>query len=140
MKRALSTTLICLAIFAGSHFSCSTTEKTAENPKSYYTLKLGEVIDHGTPLPKETRILIDWHSDSGRITTVDGFVGYDFDRDGKFEMIKVLGENGEAKSFVYDFDGNGNIDSIAGIIENEIDLKTVFAQTQKLLDNTALSH
>lgn len=140
MGRAISTTLICLAFVVISSFSCSTTEKKSENPKSYYTLRLGDTKDHGSPLPAETRILIDWYSDSGRVTTVDGFVGYDFDRDGRFEMIEVLGANGEPKSYVYDFDGNGKIDKIAGDSDNEIDPKTVFAKARELLSDPMYAH
>jgi hypothetical protein len=121
--------------------SCaSTDEKSDENIKTHYTLTLGKTKVHGEPLANETMIKVNWHHANGDVKTVDGFRGWDFDYDGRFEMIEVLSESGEPQTYVFDFDADGVIDAVQGDEAGPIDPVAVFAKAQALLADPAYAH
>ncbi len=141
MKVQKATGLVYLLGLVLFVFGCSTTEEKPEKEvKTHYTLKLGKTKEHGNPLPDETIILVDWHSKDGKVKTVDGFRGWDFNEDGRFEMIEVLDQHAKAHTYVYDFDGDGVIDKVVGDGESKIDHKTIFAKAQALLADPTYAH
>ena len=75
-------------------------------------LRLGPKHPQARPLPDETDILIEWHYSDGSTTRTVGFRGWDFDRDGRFEMVEVLDPSAHVTRRVLDFDGDGRIDVI----------------------------
>jgi hypothetical protein len=97
--------LVCLA-------ACATLDGTdPDHPRrTHYVLKQGATMPFPRPLPDETDILVDWHYDNGSVQTVTGFRGWDFDGDGRYEMVEVLTETGATQAAVFDFDGDGRID------------------------------
>jgi hypothetical protein len=78
--------------------------------KTHYTLQVGAQVPHPAPLPTQTDIFVKWHLKNGDTTTNRGFIGWDFNRDGRFEMVDVLNEDGSLQARVFDFDGDGTID------------------------------
>jgi len=78
----------------------------------YYTLRTAPTVRHARPLPAQTDVLVDWHDAKGGTTTVTGFRGWDFMGDGRFQMVEVLGPDGKATSYVYDFDADGSVDKV----------------------------
>ena len=97
-------------------FSCSTTDNMtkevavpADKP-THYTLRLGDAVNHQKPLPAYRPILIDWHYKNGAVKTAMGYHGWDFNQDGRLDMVEVLKENGETNTYVFDFDFDGEID------------------------------
>lgn len=105
--------LIAAAVFDFSILSCATTPPPSQvDPltRTHCTLQIGEKIPNPTPLPEETKILVNWHLLNGSKVTSVGFRGWDFNRDGRYEMVDVLNEDGTLQARVYDFDGDGVID------------------------------
>jgi hypothetical protein len=51
-----------------------------------------------------------WHYEDGYEDVVPGFMGWDFDRDGRFEMLDILDVSGAVIQRVFDFDDDGQID------------------------------
>jgi hypothetical protein len=93
--------------------ACSTTSKDDDQDgltRTHYLLEVGEKIPHPAPLPTETKIVVQWHLKNGETRRVEGFKGWDFNRDGRFEMVDVLNEDGTLQSRAFDFDGDGTID------------------------------
>jgi len=82
----------------------------SEPVRTYYTLRAGAFMPHQAPLPNATDILVTWHDSKGASREVLGFRGWDFEGDGRFEMIEVLGQNGTPTAYVYDFNGDGRVD------------------------------
>lgn len=97
-----------LMLFASCVTSSGGDGDTLEN--THYTLHKGKTVIHPTPLPSETPILVDWFDTEGNMKTTNGFRGWDFNGDGRFEMVEVLGTDGIVQARVYDFDGDGTTD------------------------------
>ncbi len=115
--------------------ACTTAEKSSENaaknateldaetleqkPKSlapsFYTLKEGAKIKNIAPLPNKTEIIVNWTYSDGGKKTQEGFRGWDFDHDGRFDMLEVLDQKGKPSVWAYDFDGDGLIDTVQKI-------------------------
>ncbi|MEI6397856.1 MAG: hypothetical protein WCO71_03705 [Pseudomonadota bacterium] len=99
-------------------FGCATTKapKDSGNAKvvapAFYTLKEGAKAVNKTPLPNKTEIMVNWTYTDGSKKTKEGFVGWDLDHDGRFDMLEVLGPDGEPQMWAYDFDGDGVIDAV----------------------------
>jgi len=94
---------------------CSTSEKpklveSNDLKPTHYTLRLGEVTENKNPLPRYTPILIDWHYKNGAVKSKLGYKGWDFNRDGRFDMVQILKEDSTVDYTVFDFDFNGTID------------------------------
>lgn len=94
--------------------SCMTLE--AEKPEeddlepTHYTLRLGEPVINQNPLPTYTPIMVDWHYKNGAIKSNIGFKGWDFNKDGRLDMVEVVGNDGSIEKYVFDFDFDGEID------------------------------
>jgi hypothetical protein len=74
-----------------------------------YTLSSSKPVRHQKPLPIESTILVHWKL--GEIEkTVKGFRAWDFNHDGKFDMLETLSEEGQITGRAFDFDGDGRID------------------------------
>jgi hypothetical protein len=108
-RRVARAFLIVLAAAAGG---CVTTEDETADPHkpTHYTLRRGPTAEHAAPLPAQTDVLVDWHYANGDRKTQTGFRGWDMDGDGRFELLEVLGPDGQVQARVYDFDGDGEID------------------------------
>jgi hypothetical protein len=80
-------------------------EKAAPKPL-YYTLRAGTAVTNTSPLPSYTPIFVDWHFDRGPVETRLGFKAWDFNSDGRFDMVESLSDSGVSEaSFDFDFDG-----------------------------------
>lgn len=102
--------------------ACSTTDgddKARPKTNTYYTLQPGDKKVNPAPLPAETPIAVDWHHSDGSSRTIKGFRGFDFDGDGRFEMVEVLKSDGSIQSYVYDFDSDGRVDQITPVAESK---------------------
>ncbi len=91
---------------------CSTTETVQEGSvtKTHYLLTTGDTEVHQGLLPNETPVFIEWHYSNGDRKRHKGFTGWDFDGDGRFEMVDVLAEDTGVETTIFDFDGDGKID------------------------------
>ena len=78
--------------------------------ETHYILRRGETKHHSAPLPSETPIMVEKFKAEGGSSVSEGFRGWDFDGDGKFEMVDVLAADGHILSRIYDFDTDGHID------------------------------
>jgi hypothetical protein len=91
---------------------------SAEEPKevgetivaTHYTLRIGEVVKNQKPLPDYTPVLVDWHYSNDAVKPKVGFKGWDFNQDGRFDMLQVMREDGTVDYAVFDFDSDGEID------------------------------
>ena len=99
-------------------FGCATTKAPGDSGNAkvvapaFYTLKEGAKAVNKTPLPNKTEIMVNWTYTDGSKKTKEGFVGWDLDHDGRFDMLEVLGPDGEPQMWAYDFDGDGVIDAV----------------------------
>lgn len=98
---------------------CSTTETATDAAavKTHYTLTTGATEIHPGMLPRETPVFVEWHYSNGNKTKNRGFTGWDFDGDGRFEMVDVHGDDAAVQTSVFDFDGDGTIDRKVGAVE-----------------------
>ncbi len=80
--------------------------------ETHYTLKRGDRKVHPKPLPTETPILVDHFQGDGSKVTSAGFRGWDFNGDGRFEMVDVLNEDGSVQARLFDFDEDGRADLV----------------------------
>lgn len=114
--------IISFILFISMEGCFGTAEKSADEPVSriHYTLENGETVNHPKPLPNEIPVYIKWHMSDGSVEKLLGFRGWDFNRDGKFEMLEILNEDGSIQSYSYDFDGDGNIDAVADAATNQL--------------------
>ena len=85
-------------------------DEGAMTGETHYTLHRGETKIHPAPLPSETPIMVERFKPGGGSVTSEGFRGWDFNGDGKFEMVDVLGPEGRVEARLYDFDADGTID------------------------------
>jgi len=105
-----------LALVAGG---CSTTEKNAGDPKAvietHFTVEPQKAIVHVRPFPEQTPIRVTSHmSDGSRVSRI-GFNGWDFNGDGRFDLVEVRTRDGAAQAWVYDFDFDGKVDMTEGV-------------------------
>ena len=91
---------------------CSTTDSAKDAPvtKTHYLLTTGDSEVHQGLLPNETPVFVEWHYSNGDRKKQKGFTGWDFDGDGRFEMVDVLAEDHGVDTTIFDFDGDGKID------------------------------
>jgi hypothetical protein len=54
---------------------------------------------------------VNWTYSNGE-KTKGSYRGWDFDRDGQFDMLEVLSQDGDQVSWAYDFDGDALIDVV----------------------------
>ncbi len=100
-------------------------------PRTYYVLKvINPNPDQGpkllskkshwspTVLPQKTQILVHWTLEDGYGQSFPGFYGWDLDGDGRFEMLEVLDPKGKVKNQVFDFDGDGKVDHVSGVLKS----------------------
>ena len=129
MKKTTSIlTLVLAAMFTSCVTSKPSSEMATENASesdvistdqqgkpvvpSFYTLKEGVKIQYAAPLPNKTEIMVNWTYSDGGKKTQEGFRGWDFDHDGRFEMLEVLDTSGKPTMWAYDFNADGVIDFV----------------------------
>lgn len=109
---------ILSALVAGTLVGCATTNTPDDSGKpkvvapAFYTLKEGSKMVNKAPLPNKTEIMVNWTYTDGSKKSKEGFRGWDLDHDGRFDMLEVLGPDGEHQMWAYDFDGDGVIDAV----------------------------
>lgn len=107
--------MLNLAALAGLS-SCSTVKATliSSKPKAgpaFYVLREGQRIEKSPPLPDRMDIGVNWTYSNGEKTN-GSYRGWDFDRDGQFDMLEVVDQHGARLSWAYDFDGDALIDVV----------------------------
>lgn len=111
MTRHLIAVFFCLGAL-----SCTTVTSMIDDSKGpermYYVLRPGDTVPAPRPLPNRTDILVEWHYDDNSETSNLGFRGWDFDRDGQFDMVEVFGADGAVQTRIFDFNGDGIIDDV----------------------------
>jgi len=90
--------------------SCSSTPKSdptiAQDTGPHvvgYDLDYQEVIKHSDPQPWQTEVYIVWRFSNGSSKRQLAFIGWDFTRDGRFEMIDRLDVTGSVVEQKFDF-------------------------------------
>lgn len=81
-------------------------------PRISFVLKMNQHLVAPPILPQKTVIDVIWTFEDGYVQSFPGFLGWDFDRDGRFEMVEVFGPKNTIKNKVFDFDGDGKIDQV----------------------------
>jgi hypothetical protein len=106
--------LLTLVFWALSGVSCTTITGAIQGPKEperlYYVLRPGNPVPTPSPLPTHTDIHVEWHFDDQSTSTALGYRGWDFDRNGRFDMVEVFDSQGQVQTRIFDFDGDGVID------------------------------
>ena len=64
-----------------------------------------------SPLPDVTASVFRQQFSDGHYEDRPGYLEYDFNRDGRVDMLGVLGPEGETSMWVYDFDFDGKVDA-----------------------------
>lgn len=117
----------CMTSKKSTHGNSDTTSDMAEasgnQPStpvvpSFYTLKEGVKVSYEAPLPNKTEIMVNWTYSDGGKKTQEGFRGWDFDHDGRFEMLEVLDPSGKPTMWAYDFNADGVIDLVQKSVSN----------------------
>ncbi len=126
------TTSIWSVVLAGMLVSCMTSKESSQGNSeltsdkgkgsgdqasktvvpSFYTLKEGVKVNNEAPMPNKTEIMVNWTYSDGGKKTQEGFRGWDFDHDGRFEMLEVLDPSGKPTMWAYDFNADGVIDLV----------------------------
>ncbi|MEZ4741179.1 MAG: hypothetical protein R3B45_01830 [Bdellovibrionota bacterium] len=89
------------------------------NEPTHYTLRLGKTIANTKPLPNYTPIWVDWHYQNGAVKSKLGYKSWDFNSDGRIDMLEVLSDDGRSVFEVYDFNFDGTIDLTSELSSQE---------------------
>lgn len=107
---------------------CAVTQ-TEEAPKvPLEPTKMGFELDQGAleanaePLPDKQNIHAIWHYTDGKSQRVLAYRGWDFNKDGRIDMLEVLALDGTPEAMAFDFDGDGTIDMLKKREKNEFDI------------------
>ena len=75
-----------------------------------YDVKQGPWVAHNQPLPAEQNVFIDWYYSDGSVVRQRAYRGWDFNADGRFDMLEALDAERKTSARLFDFTGNGKID------------------------------
>ena len=93
--------------------ACATPSQKSDGPQVIETHSTIETLgtkEHDQPFPSQTEIRVtSWYSDGSRQTRT-GLWGWDFNSDGRFDMVEVMGRDGNRAAVVYDFNFDGRVD------------------------------
>lgn len=108
--------VVCLVALTSA---CASTQGESDElgGETHYTLKRGEPTVHPKPLPVETPIIVKRFKSDGTSVASEGFRGWDFNDDGRFEMVDVLNADGSVQARLYDFDEDGLTDMMRQVGE-----------------------
>ena len=113
--------LLLTVFWAFGSTSCTTVTGAITGPKEperiYYVLRPGHPVPAPNHLPSHTDIHVEWHFDDLSTSTDLGYRGWDFDRDGSFEMVEVFDARGDVQTRIFDFNGDGVIDETRSEVE-----------------------
>ena len=123
MERHAFKTLIFMAAFGlmGCLYSISaawaqaTTEKVSDSPEpqiSSYTLRLDDPLRHLKPLPDKFPITVVIHFADGSQKDYVAANGWDFNSDGRIDMMQIRDKDGDDTAYVFDFDGDSKPDFV----------------------------
>jgi hypothetical protein len=113
---------IILSILAGA---CATTEKTvAEKPKpTHFTLKMQKEEVGDKLVPTGYPIHVDWYEGEQLMVSEPAFRGWDFNGDGRIEMLEQVDTATNNVKLFYDFDFDGRIDVVHEVSQGEAQKK-----------------
>lgn len=77
---------------------------------THYKLRSGMTAPNPNPYPSFTPVFIQFYYSNGAMVEKLAFKKWDFDRDGRPEMVEVMSDEGKVYSTMMDFNGDGNVD------------------------------
>ncbi len=113
-KTAVFSALITGLLTAGCSLDEKPKAKEAIDPNqpTHYTISVGPTQGYQDPLPNYVPIFVDWHLAGGGLKQTLAYRGWDFDKDGRLDMVEVLNKDQTKAAFVFDFDRDGHVDMI----------------------------
>ena len=90
---------------------------TESVPLHYEVSSLASSQSHSV-LPKGSKIYLIESIDGELMRSETPFVGWDFDSDGRFDMLEIYDRENDRKSHAFDFDGDGQIDLVKKVSNN----------------------
>lgn len=87
-----------------------------------FELEEGGIENYAEPLPNKQNIHVTWHYSDGTSKRVLAYRGWDFNKDGRIDMLEVLALDGTPEAIAFDFDGDGVIDMLKKREKNEFDI------------------
>ena len=99
-------------------WACNGTQARVDEPvaavapvtETHFTLENGTFIKHPPPLPDEIPVSKVVHSSDGTKEALVGYRMWDFNHDGRADLIETLNGAGQTERFEYDFNFDGQID------------------------------
>ncbi len=94
---------------------CVSTEKTVEAPKevpqvTHFVLDPAPTIHAQAPLPDVTPFYVKVYSEQQLLERRLAYKAWDFNKDGKPDMLEYFDDHGEVIRRAYDFNGDGKVD------------------------------
>jgi len=100
------------------HTACASNEKA--NPAAtqeavvtgYFAVNDGHVVRYPDPLPNKIQYQVDWHDSGLSVPANKRYVGWDFNKDGRPDMLEVKNGDGSGQIYYFDFDNDGHVDVV----------------------------
>jgi hypothetical protein len=118
---------LIISTMAVALFSCVTQQQEAADepisPTSIgFEVSESPLESHADPLPDKQDIYTTWHYSDATSKRVLSYRGWDFNKDGRIDMLEVLALDGTPEAMAFDFDGDGKIDMLKKRKKNEFDI------------------
>ena len=104
------------------------TEKKEVPPSPMEVTEQGFVLEqapmkpYAEPLPDKQDVFVTWHYTDGSTKRVLAYRGWDFNKDGRVDMLEVMALDGTSEAMAFDFNGDGKIDMLKKREKNEFDI------------------
>ena len=72
----------------------------------------GDTLKNFSPLPMVTPVKIHQNFSDGHQEVLSGYIEYDFNRDGRPDMLEIQTPDGQPSAYAYDFNLDGIIDGV----------------------------
>jgi hypothetical protein len=113
MTMQVAASMLLIAVFGGCASLPGKTTAAGEGVvPTEKRLVRGDTLKNFSPLPSVTSIAVLQSFSDGHQERHPGFVEYDFNRDGRPDMLEILSPEGQPAAYAYDFDFDGKIDGI----------------------------
>ncbi len=89
---------------------CVSMPESGPRERTHYVLHPSPWKHYAYPLPHYRSIFLEWHYSDGSVQRTLGFHGWDFNRDGRIDMVEEVNKNATVPLRAYDFDFDGNPD------------------------------